>query len=273
MLQQLQQNSGRTESAIELRRGQRMEAIGLMTSSIVHDLNNLLMIVSGNVDLLRHEMNSEKSDRLLNTIQGMTRRGKALTDQLLSFARSRNVEPGVIDIGSVVEELSESLRHCLRRNIEMKVAVPAAPCLVNVDRGEFELAALNLAVNARDAMPRGGSFTVKVTTVTPDSRGRQPTGWRHGDLIAIEFADTGVGIPGHLIPRVFEPFFTTKRLGEGTGLGLSQVYEFARHSGGHVEISSLQQAGTKVTIYLPRLNRHSRGRSRMLETRSGRGEA
>jgi len=185
----------------------------------------------------------------------MTRRGKSLTDQLLSFARSRNVEPGVIDIGSVVEELSESLRHCLRRNIEMKVAVPATPCLVNVDRGEFELAALNLAVNARDAMPRGGSFTV---TVTADSRGRQPTGWRRGELIAIQFSDTGVGIPGHLIPRVFEPFFTTKQLGEGTGLGLSQVYEFARHSGGHVEISSLQQVGTTVTIYLPRLKRHSR---------------
>jgi two-component system NtrC family sensor kinase len=232
-----------------------MEAIGVMTSSIAHDLNNLLMIVSGNVDLLRHEMQSEKSDRLLSTIQRMTKRGKSLTDQLLSFARSRNVEPAMIDIGAAVEELCESLRHCLRRNIEMKVAVPATPCLVNVDRGEFELAALNLAVNARDAMPKGGSFTVAVTA---DPRGKESTGCRRREQIAIRFSDTGVGIPAHLVPRVFEPFFTTKALGEGTGLGLSQVYEFARQSGGHAEISSLRQVGTTVTIYLPRLQAHAR---------------
>ena len=192
MLEQLERKSAKREAA-------------------THDLNNLLMVVSGNVDLLRHEMQSGKSDRLLNTIQRITKRGKSLTDQLLSFARSRNVEPGVIDIGSAVEELSESLRHCLRRNIDMKVAVPAAPCLVNVDRGELELAALNLAVNARDAMPRGGSFTV---TVTPPSRGREAPGSRRRELVAIRFCDTGVGIPAHLIPRVFEPFFTTKPWGK-----------------------------------------------------------
>jgi two-component system NtrC family sensor kinase len=240
---------------IQGRRFDRMELIGRMTSGIAHDLNNVLMVVSGNVDLLRHEPKSEKSDRLLDTIQRMAQRGKCLTEQLLSFATSRLSQPSVIDIGVVVQELSGMFRHCLRCDIRLKIDVSDEPCLVEIDRGEFELAALNLAVNARDAMPNGGSFIMSVTPQRPQQE--IAAGNRRGEFVALRFSDTGTGIPARLLSRVFEPFFTTKEMGKGTGLGLSQVYEFARQSGGHVTISSLQKAGTTVTIHLPRAHNAS----------------
>jgi two-component system, NtrC family, sensor kinase len=245
-------------------RRQGPEAVACMAGGIAHDLNNLFMIVSGNVDLLRYEVQSEKAGRLLDTIERMTQRGRGLTEQLLSFARSRAVDPDVTDIGKAVEELSGTLKHCLRRDIGIEVQVPDAPCFVTIDRGEFELAALNLAVNARDAMPKGGMFRIIVTP-----QGRQPqrkSAARSDELVAVQFSDTGLGIPAHLIARVFEPFFTTKEIGKGTGLGLSQVYEFARQAGGYATVSSLPKAGTTVTIYLRRVQRGSCSKARRCES-------
>ena len=157
------------ENGLHLRGARDRKPSPAWLAAIAHDLNNLFMIVSGNVDLLRYEVQSEKAGRLLDTIERMTQRGRGLTEQLLSFARSRAVDPDVTDIGKAVEELSGTLKHCLRRDIGIEVQVPDAPCFVTIDRGEFELAALNLAVNARDAMPKGGMFRIIVTP-----QGRQP---------------------------------------------------------------------------------------------------
>jgi two-component system NtrC family sensor kinase len=227
-----------------------MEMMHQTMSGIAHDLNNVLMIVSGNVELLRHEIRSEKSERLLNAIERMAHRGKSLSAQLLSFAPARMVKPSVVDVGLVLQELCHALKHCLRRDIEISIAVPDSACFAKVDRGELELAALNLVVNARDAMPEGGTFSVSVTSEFEEEK---MNGRGRRELIVLRFSDTGSGIPAHLISRVFEPFFTTKQLEKGTGLGLSQVSEFAQQARGHVSVASVPGRGTTFTICLPRV--------------------
>jgi two-component system, NtrC family, sensor kinase len=261
MLERIRPNSDRElRKRAQPARHREVDAIARTGAGIAHDLNNVLMIISGNAELLRHELCSQKAKRLLSTIDRMTHRAKGLTEKLLSFAGSRPVDPDVVDIGRAVQEMSGALRHCLRRDIGIEVQVPDLPCLVNIDRGEFELAALNLAVNARDAMPKGGMFRISVTSQRRDEQAKRSTA--KGDLVAVQFSDTGLGIPAHLIARVFEPFFTTKEIGKGSGLGLSQVYEFARQAGGYVTVSSLPKAGTTVTIYLRRVQKGARAEAR-----------
>jgi len=249
--QRLYEEAERREFAEDaLRQAQRLEAIGQLTGGVAHDFNNLLMVVSGSVHRLRRDLDDEKQTRLLDAIANATQRGESLTRQLLAFSRRSTLQPSVIDLAERLPDLKELLSRSLRDDIEIRVQVARRPCLIKVDPSEFELALLNLAFNARDAMPSGGTLTITAKPIV--LRGKASDEGLSGDFVAIRVADTGDGIPPDVLPRVFEPFFTTKDVGKGTGLGLSQVYGFARQSGGAATITSAPRRGTAVTLFLPR---------------------
>ena len=233
-----------------LRQAQRMEAIGQLTGGVAHDFNNLLMIISGSVQRLRGELTDKKSLRLLDMIGAATHRGETLTRHLLTYSRRQTLTPEVVDLAERLPVLRELLTRSLRSDIEIKVEVPDVVCAVRIDPSEFELAILNLAVNAKDAMPNGGMLSLRAEPVTLKG-GADEEGLR-GDFIAVRVCDTGQGIPADVMTRVFEPFFTTKEASKGTGLGLSQVYGFAKQSGGAATVTSSIGRGTTVTLYLPR---------------------
>ena len=232
-----------------LRQAQRLEAIGQLTGGVAHDFNNLLMIVSGSVQRLRRDLTSEKHARLLDMITNATTRGESLTRQLLAFSRRQMLTPSVIDLSQRLPELKEMLNRSLRGDITTEVVVPKRGCAVKVDPSELELALLNLAVNARDAMSHGGSLSITAKPVV--LKGKAVEEGLKGEFVAIRVADTGSGIPADALPHVFEPFFTTKEVGKGTGLGLSQVYGFAKQSGGTTTVTSVVGRGTVITLYLP----------------------
>jgi len=233
-----------------LRQAQQLQAIGQLTGGVAHDFNNLLMIVSGSVRRLRRQLKDDKQTQLLDAIDNATERGESLTRQLLTFSRRQTLQPSVIDLADRLPKIKDMLSRSLRGDIEIRLDVPQRPCAVKVDPSELELALLNLAVNARDAMPSGGTLTITAKPVV--LRGKASEEGLSGDFVAIRVADTGTGIPADVLPRVFEPFFTTKDVGKGTGLGLSQVYGFARQSGGAATIVSSPRRGTAVTLFLPR---------------------
>ncbi len=239
-----------------LRQAQRLEAIGQLTGGVAHDFNNLLMIVSGTVQRLRRhladkqESAGDRETQLLDIIANATQRGESLTRQLLAFSRRQMLQPSVIDLAERLPEIKDMLSRSLRGDIDIRLGVPRRPCAVKVDPSEFELALLNLAVNARDAMPSGGTLTISAKPVV--MRGKGAEEGLSGEFVAVRVADTGTGIPPDVLPRVFEPFFTTKEVGKGTGLGLSQVYGFARQSGGAASITTSARRGTAVTLFLPR---------------------
>src|SRR5215469_13499454 len=245
------------EAAAALERAQRqsahsqkMEALGQLTGGVAHDFNNLLMIVSGHAQSLKRRLTEARDIRVLEAIQIASTRGESLTRQLLSFSRNQPLSPTVVSPAEVVNAIRDVLSGSLHVNIELSIDVPEAIWPVRVDKSEVELALVNLAVNARDAMPEGGRVAIAAENVclksddTPDGLA--------GDFVALSVTDTGSGIPDDILTRVFEPFFTTKGADKGTGLGLSQVYGFARRSGGTVVIKGRLQRGTQVTIYLPR---------------------
>jgi len=233
-----------------LRQAQRLEAIGQLTGGVAHDFNNLLMIISGSVQRLRNELSDKKHSRLLDMIATATQRGETLTRQLLAYSRKQTLTPQVVDLTQRLPLLRDLLTRSLRTDIEIKVEVPDESCAVRIDPGEFELAILNLAVNAKDAMPDGGTLSIRAKPVTLKSDGNEEG--LAGDFVAVRVTDTGHGIPPEVVTHVFEPFFTTKEVGKGTGLGLSQVYGFAKQSSGTATVSSVEGRGTAVTIYLPR---------------------
>jgi len=233
-----------------LRQAQRLDAIGQMTGGIAHDFNNLLMIVSGSVQRLRGELVDNRHVRLLDMIATATQRGENLTRQLLTYSRQQTLMPQVIDLAQRLPALREMLTRSLRPDIEIKVEVPDEVCAVRVDPAELEIAIINLAVNAKDAMPKGGALSIRAKPVV--LKGEATAESLIGEFIAVRVSDTGAGIPADILPRVFEPFFTTKEVGKGTGLGLSQVYGFAKQSGGTATITSAEGGGTAITLYLPR---------------------
>lgn len=232
-----------------LKQAQRLEAIGHLTGGVAHDFNNLLMVVKGNVDRLRRFPYEERQMRSLDAIDHAATRGANLVRQLLSFSRQQTHETTVVDLTRYLMDLKDILRSSLRGDIVIDMRVPNTLWNTKVDLNELELAILNIAVNARDAMPEGGRLTVETWNASisdPDLIGLQ------GDFVAVSLTDTGSGIPADVLPHVFEPFYTTKEVGKGTGLGLSQVYGFARQSGGTATVFAESGRGTTVTIYLPR---------------------
>jgi PAS domain S-box-containing protein len=233
----------------QLAQVQKMEAIGQLTGGIAHDFNNLLMIISGHAEMLRRRLSEPKTIHGLEAIQTAARRGESLTRQLLTFSRRQPLNPVAVDLRQRIEAVREMLTSSLLGNITLTVDIPNDLWPVEVDVAEFELALLNIAVNARDAMPDGGTFTVSARNV-PAGVGRagNPT----SDHVALSLTDTGTGIAPEVLQKIFDPFFTTKAVGKGTGLGLSQVYGFAHQSGGNVSVTSELGRGTTITLYLPR---------------------
>lgn len=235
----------------QLNQAQKMEAVGRLTGGIAHDFNNLLTVILGNIDLLVPKL--DENARLVRHLAAMrqaAQRGRSLTAQLLAFARRQHLEPELFDLGCQIEKFSDLLRHALGEQIELKLSLPPEPVACELDAAQLETSLLNLAVNARDAMPNGGAFAVEL--LTGGEAGQQdmagtPAGW-----IILRVSDTGLGMRKDVLARAFEPFFTTKDVGRGSGLGLSQVYGFVSQSGGSVSIESALEEGTTVTIRLPR---------------------
>ena len=228
---------------------QKMEAIGHLTGGIAHDFNNLLMIVKGQAQLMRMRAKEPKDIRALDAIDQATSSGANLTRQLLTFARRQRLNRVVIDVGERLELFHDLLASSVGRAVKLSINIDPATWPAEVDPGELELALVNIAVNARDAMPDGGALTITSRNVSLYGNGVTALS---GDFVALSLTDTGGGIPAEILPKIFEPFFTTKEVGKGTGLGLSQVYGFTRQSGGDVQIATEEGKGTTITLYLPR---------------------
>ena len=213
-----------------------MEALGQLTGGIAHDFNNLLMIVSGYAQILQSRLSEAKDLQAVEAIRAAADRGEKLTRQLLAFSRRQQLMPVVVDLRQRIDAVRDMLVPSLRGNIELICDIEDKIWPVEVDLGELELALVNIAVNARDAMPDGGIITLSARNVVlkPGSA----AGALEGEFVALALIDTGTGMPPDVLQRVFEPFYTTKPVGKGTGLGLSQVHGFANQSGGAVTVSS-----------------------------------
>jgi len=230
-----------------LRQTQKIEAIGQLTGGIAHDFNNLLMVISGGLDMLDRRADPERRKRLMDGMRQAAQRGSALTRQLLAFSRRQSLAPEAVDLARRISQMRELLDRSLRGDVQVRQQFAPDLWPIQVDPGELELVILNLAVNARDAMPEGGSILLQACNA-PD----QEVLGRRGDFVRLAVTDTGTGIPADVRNRVFDPFFTTKEIGKGSGLGLAQVHGFARQSGGTVWIESEYGHGTSVILLLPR---------------------
>ncbi|MCA1431074.1 MULTISPECIES: hybrid sensor histidine kinase/response regulator [unclassified Bradyrhizobium] len=254
--QHLQAEAAKRREAEEaLKHSQRLEALGQLTGGVAHDFNNLLTVIRASVDLLnRPQLTEERRQRYITAIADSVARAAKLTSQLLAFARRQTLKPEVFDVGARVQSLHDMLATLLGPAIEIVMQLPAEPCLVNADASQFETALINMATNARDAMQGQGRivFRVEATTTVPDALVQLSASPDHG-FVRVTVSDTGVGIPAARLGRIFEPFFTTKQVGRGTGLGLSQVFGFARQSGGEVTVASEVGHGSTFSLYLPRV--------------------
>jgi two-component system, NtrC family, sensor kinase len=244
----------RMEAEEALKHGQRLEALGQLTGGVAHDFNNLLTVIRASVDMLRRpHLPEERRLRYVEAISDTVGRAAKLTAQLLAFARRQTLKPEVFDVGKSVQTLTEMIGTLTGSPIQIVTHVPDQPCFINADASQFETALINMAVNARDAMGGTGRLTITVQAVAeppaPAVLPESPLGY-----VAVSVDDTGVGIPQEQIGRVFEPFFTTKEVGQGTGLGLSQVFGFAKQSGGEVMVASEVGKGSRFTFYLPRVS-------------------
>ena len=227
-----------------------MEAVGQLTGGIAHDFNNLLTAVSGSLELLEVRISDEKSRRLLQTAQRGASRGAELTQSLLAFARKQHLDPVLADLNSVIAEMNAMLRSSVGAPIEIRHSLAAELWPVMIDVNQIESALLNIAINARDAMPQR-TLLIETANIGAGSAGL-PDEMAGCDCVPIALRDTGTGMSPEVIEHAFEPFFTTKEIGRGTGLGLSMVFGVVRQSGGAVRIHSRVREGTTVLIYLPR---------------------
>jgi PAS domain S-box-containing protein len=233
---------------------QKMEVVGQMTGGIAHDFNNLLTVMVANMDLLDDlTAGSERARRLIGNVQHAAARGGQLTSQLLAFARRQTLQPERLDLNRLFDDFAGLMRHASGNAVQLVMHPASEPAMCDIDRGHFEAALLNLAINARDAMPTGGTLTIDIGEAELDAADAQANAdVVPGRYIHIAVSDTGTGMAPETMERAFEPFFTTKEIGKGTGLGLSQVYGFVKQSGGHVKLLSKAGRGTTVDIYLPR---------------------
>lgn len=251
----------------QLRQSQKMQAIGQLTGGIAHDFNNLLSVVTGNIDLLTSCLNdipslaAETRDEIERRAMAAGRaadRGAELTARLLSFSRREAHRPAILDVTDPIAHIADILRHTIGTEIQFQMQIEDAPWPVFADAADFENALLNLAINARDAMPHGGNLTLKLdnynlTVPFVGSRVWVPP----GQYLRISLSDTGIGMSKEVLQRVFEPFFTTKESGKGTGLGMAMVFGFVEQSKGYIGIESEVGKGTEITIYLPAVTEQS----------------
>jgi PAS domain S-box-containing protein len=240
----------------KLREAQKMEAVGQLTGGLAHDFNNLLAVIGGNLELLEDDLAESPRERsMASKARQAAMRGSDVTQRLLAFARRQPLSPRVIDLNLLVRRTTELLEHALGPGIEVATAPLAARHTVRVDPGQLENALINLAMNARDAMPDGGVVTVETADVELDSAyAREHPDVEPGRYAVLSVSDTGVGMPQESIDKAFEPFFTTKPPDKGTGLGLPMVYGFLKQSGGHASVHSKVGEGTTVRLYLPHAN-------------------
>ncbi len=237
------------ETQKQLAEAQKLDALGQLTGGVAHDFNNLLMIISGSLHIMKKGVGADaKLQRAISAMEAATKRGAALTSQLLTFARRQSVNPQTVDIGERINAVREVLDTGVGSAVTLQFDIANATLPVVIDIAEFETALVNLVINARDAMPNGGTITVAAY----DHAGTEETGGQ--DYVAISVKDAGVGIAPDVLDKIFDPFFTTKPVGKGTGLGLSQVHGFAHQAGGTVKVASEIGKGTEVTILLPREN-------------------
>ncbi len=241
----------RTE--LNLRQAQKMEAIGQLTGGIAHDFNNMLAVILGNLELatLTLEKN-HPAIRYLQPAMMASDRGATLTQRLLSFARKQPLQVTTVDLRDLVTDLKDMLRQTLGKQIDVEVLNPAGLWSCAVDAAQLEQALLNLALNARDAMPQGGKLTMQTENVCLDQNFAEENSIEPGHYVVITVSDTGCGLPPDTEEQIFEPFFTTKEVGQGTGLGLSMVWGFVKQSRGHVTVHSVPDEGTTFRLYLPR---------------------
>ncbi len=254
-----------------LHQSQKLEAVGQLTGGVAHDFNNLLMAIAGNLDLLQRHVASEAGRRLIEAGHRAVRRGAQLTQSLLAFARRQILRPERVDVNHSIEEFTELLRRAAGDTVEVQLILSPQLAACRIDSSQLLSALMNLVINSRDAMPSsGGKITVEtenvaIGTASPSS----DPDVTPGDYVCIKVSDTGSGMPADVLARAFEPFFTTKEFGTGSGLGLSQVYGFAKQSGGYVELSSDVGVGTTVRLFLPRCED---GPTQALEKGNGSGE-
>ncbi len=244
------------EAEARLAQVQKLDAVGRLTAGVAHDFNNLLAVIMGNLELLQVVRKEGERTELIEAALNSTKRGADLTKQLLAFGRKAPLMPEILKPATVISEMYSFLRRTLPANINIDTDLPSDPHHVRVDRSQLENAILNLCINARDAMPDGGTIMLAVRTLDgSEIDGRDDDGNAHdGAHVMVGVRDTGTGIPRDLLNQVFEPFFTTKPIGEGSGLGLAMVYGFAKQSGGHAEVTSMPGRGTEVRLYFPACN-------------------
>jgi nitrogen-specific signal transduction histidine kinase/ActR/RegA family two-component response regulator len=247
--------AARERAQAQLRQSQKMEAVGRLTGGIAHDFNNMLAIVIGSLDLALTRAGDEARTRKLmeSALEG-ARRGASLTQRLLAFSRQQPLEPKPTDINKSVSDISQLLVRTLGERVQIETVLAAGLWRANIDAPQLESAILNLAVNARDAMPDGGKLTIETSNTYLDqtyAAAHEEVG--AGQYVMLAVTDTGAGMSAEVIANAFEPFFTTKPAGSGTGLGLSQVHGFVKQSGGHVKLYSEPGHGTTAKLYFPRL--------------------
>jgi len=236
----------------QLRQAQKMEAIGQLTGGIAHDFNNLLTVILGNLELLDSQLDDPQLAKRIEIASRAVSRGADLTDKLLTFARRRALRPEHADLNVALAQQGDLLARTLGEAIEVELKLAREPCFTQVDTSELQTTLLNLVINARDAMPRGGRLIVSTQRVALDGDiqvfGAEAP---QGDFVKVEVSDTGTGMSPKVMDHLFEPFFTTKDVGKGTGLGLSQVYGFVTQSEGYISVESGGSGGTRVAIFLP----------------------
>ena len=254
--QRVRDRTGQLLEAEEaLRQSQKMEAIGQLTGGIAHDFNNLLQGIIGALDMIQKRMvegRISEMGRFIKAAQASSERASSLTHRLLAFSRRQPVDPRPVDVNHLIRSIEELLHHTLGEPVRMKVDEARDLWLVRCDSNQLENALLNLAINARDAMPDGGTLTVATRNVAFDAPEARARDIPPGDYVCLTLTDSGVGMPPEVQARAFDPFYTTKPIGQGTGLGLSMVYGFVRQSQGSVRIDSEVKRGTVIELCLPR---------------------
>ena len=243
------------EAEDHLRQSQKMEAVGQLTGGIAHDFNNMLAVVIGSLDLLNRRIGPDepRSKHYIQAAMEGAKRAANLTQRLLAFSRQQPLRPETLNINKLVSGMSDLLTHALGAQVRLETVLAAGLWSLHADPNQLENVILNLGVNARDAMPDGGSLTIETQNAHLDSRYvASELGVPTGQYVMLAVTDTGTGMSAEVIAKAFDPFFTTKAVGKGTGLGLSQVYGFVKQSGGHVKIYSEPGQGTSIKIYLPR---------------------
>ena len=242
----------RARMEAELRQAQKMEAVGQLTGGLAHDFNNLLTVITGNLEMLERRVAGDSdAQSLLGEAQEAAELGAKLSNRLLAFGRRQPLRPEPIDLGALVWGLTDLLRRTLGAAIRIETRFAQNLPIAMADPGQFENALLNLAINARDAMPEGGKLIIETAAVEVDKDVAADIDLPTGRCVLLSLSDTGVGMSPEIRERAFEPFFTTKGPGAGSGLGLSMVYGFVKQSGGHVRLDSEEGRGTTVRLYLP----------------------